>query len=50
MDVADRAWQTAEEIARSERALDDLLRHGDRLHRSNLEHEATSCLVCFAHR
>lgn len=36
------------EIARSERALDDLLDRADRMHRSNLRHDPESCLVCFA--
>ena len=35
------------EIARSERALDDLLVRADRMHRSNIHHEPESCLLCF---
>lgn len=35
------------EIAQSERALDDLLAHGERLHRANIQHHPASCLVCF---
>jgi hypothetical protein len=36
------------EIARSERALDDLLARADRMHRSNIQHDPESCLVCFS--
>ncbi len=36
------------EIARSERALDDLLVRAERMHRSNIHHEPESCLVCFS--
>lgn len=35
------------EISRSERALRDLLHRAERLHRSNLAHAASSCLLCF---
>lgn len=38
------------EIAASERALDDLLSRSDRLHASNIQHDPSSCLVCFSER
>ncbi|WP_182380187.1 hypothetical protein [Nocardioides sp. WS12] len=38
------------EIAASERALDDFLNRSDRLHDSNIQHDPSSCLVCFAAR
>ncbi|MGN6162718.1 MAG: hypothetical protein ACTHOG_13580 [Marmoricola sp.] len=39
-----------DEVALSEIALRDLLDRCDRLHRSNIQHEPASCLVCFEHR
>jgi len=38
------------EIAASERALDDFLSRSDRLHDSNIQHDPSSCLVCFSAR
>ncbi|MFC7502820.1 hypothetical protein ACOACQ_02615 [Nocardioides sp. CPCC 206347] len=38
------------EIAASERALDDFLSRSDRLHDSNIQHDPSSCLVCFSGR
>ena len=38
------------EIAQSERALDDLLLRSSRLHESNIQHDPSSCLVCFSSR
>ncbi|TNM47239.1 hypothetical protein FHP29_03475 [Nocardioides albidus] len=38
------------EIARSERALDDVLHRASRLHESNIQHDPHSCLVCFTQR
>ncbi|WP_156391546.1 MULTISPECIES: hypothetical protein [unclassified Nocardioides] len=38
------------EIAASERALDDFLNRSDRLHDSNIQHDPSSCLVCFSAR
>ncbi|MCX6399899.1 MAG: hypothetical protein NTX33_08230 [Propionibacteriales bacterium] len=38
------------EIAASERALDDFLTRADRLHASNIQHDPSSCLVCFSAR
>lgn len=38
------------EIAAAERALDDFLTRSDRLHASNIQHDPSSCLVCFSAR
>ncbi|GAA4807625.1 hypothetical protein ACFQ0K_02265 [Nocardioides caeni] len=38
------------EIARSERALDDVLARSERLHQANIHHLPASCLVCFSSR
>ena len=35
------------QIAQSERALDDVLRRDQRLHRSNVGHEPSRCVRCF---
>ena len=37
-------------IERSEDALAALLTYDERLHRSNIQHDPVSCLVCFAAR
>ncbi|WP_435772022.1 hypothetical protein [Nocardioides sp. SYSU DS0651] len=39
--------EVVRDIARSERALDALLARAQRVHRSDLQHEPTTCLVCF---
>lgn len=44
----DHATSTA--IERSEDALAALLTYDERLHRSNIQHDPLSCLVCFAAR
>lgn len=38
------------EIATAERALDDFLSRSDRMHASNIQHDPSSCLVCFSQR
>lgn len=38
------------EIAASERALDEFLTRTDRMHASNIQHDPSSCLVCFSSR
>ncbi len=45
-----RLEETIVEIAASERALDDVLAHSERLHRANVRHGPSSCLVCFEQR
>lgn len=48
--VSPALTEVLHEIAASERALDDLLTRGDRLHASNIQHDPSSCLVCFSER
>lgn len=45
--LPDGLKETILEVAASERALDDLIGHAHRLHRSNIQHDPQSCLVCF---
>lgn len=45
--LPDGLRETILEVAASERALDDLIGHAHRLHRSNIQHDPRSCLVCF---
>jgi hypothetical protein len=35
------------DVAKSERALDDVIGYAQRLHRSNIQHDPHTCLVCF---
>lgn len=37
-------------LERSMQALTDLFGHCERLHRSNIQHDPHSCLVCFERR
>jgi len=39
-----------DEVAVSELALADLFCRCERLHQSNIQHEAANCLVCFERR
>ena len=39
-----------DEVAVSELALADLLHRSERMHRSNIQHDPVSCLVCFGVR
>lgn len=39
-----------DDVALSEIALWDLLNRCERMHRSNIQHDPVSCLVCFEHR
>lgn len=45
--VSPELRETILEVAASERALDDLIGYANRLHRSNIQHDPQSCLVCF---
>lgn len=45
--LSDPTLAVTAEIARSERELEELVRRGERLHRSQIQHDASSCVVCF---
>jgi hypothetical protein len=45
--LPDELKETILEVAESERALDELIDRSARLHRSHIEHDPHSCLVCF---
>lgn len=41
--------ESIDDVALSEIALSDLLNRCERMHRSNIQHDPMSCLVCFEH-
>lgn len=45
--VSPELKETILEVAASERALDNAIAYANRLHRSNIQHDSMSCLVCF---